>query len=137
MSTGTLPCAVGDWVFHDFELSQITAMEDGRVTGVTTDVISSCSHDMACVPLTRRQLLLANECRHAYRELHQRAGLLDLNYPDLHREYVQRWYAAAQLPETTPLDEALHPLREFTAQLLARVDQLHAETHAGVRLLRR
>lgn len=107
---------VGDWVYHDFELGQITEMEGERVVGFSTGIMSTAGNNLNAVPLAMPMKRIAEEFEFHSKRIH-RDGSPGLNYPDIHRWLVTAWLEAC---EATDLKPHYDKLREFSQTVLRK-----------------
>ena len=86
---------VGQWVFFEYELAQITDMEEGRVTGRTNGYTRLSSHDLSdrCFPLTLATKMATDSTDYWRKKMSAASGL---NMPDIHRKLVELWVAICE-----------------------------------------
>lgn len=92
---------VGDWCFYEAQLAVIEEMEDERVRSVSTGYINTSGNDLSdcCFPLSKHVVRVSGEVEHAQREIRSESGPVNLNWPDIHRQFVGLWIAACNSPE--------------------------------------
>lgn len=121
MTTSTAtPFKVGDWVFCEFQLSQIDEIEDGRVTNISTGYIEMGSNDLndRCFPLTKDMLRISGEFEFASKRIH-REGHAGLNYPDIKRWMVDHWAATCRhVDDVSAVKRDYERLHEFVNAML-------------------
>lgn len=109
---------IGDWVFCEYKLQQISAMQHtNTITGVSDGMFSMSSNNLndRCFALTLRGNAISQRFAAINQELHRLPG--NLNHPDFHRYLVGLWSEAMRAqdePESARkyLDEAEIFLKE-------------------------
>lgn len=115
---------VGDWVYFEFQLGQITKMEEDRVVGVTTGYIQTGGNDMGarCKPLSVPMKVVAGEYEKASSQLHAE-GSCGLNYPEIATWLVNAWLRACDhVDDNEALARDFLELREFVRAVLRKQD---------------
>lgn len=132
------PYKVGDWLFCEFKLQQVTDIENGHVSGVTDGWVRGCGRfDDLCFPLDLEVKRISGAYEAWSTRLH-RDGLPNLNYPDIHRWLVSHWCkTCAGRADQNFVTRQLGELEAFAKDILRRCDELRQERVAqGVKLFR-
>lgn len=131
---------VGDWVWCEYKLQQIAEMNGERVTSVSDGYFSHGSRDLSdrCFPLDMSAKLVSEGYAAAYARIREKAGALNLNYPDLHWWFVDAWcIAMGGRNVADSLKASYARLHEFEHKVIAACEA--ARRHAvvdGVSLFR-
>lgn len=95
--------SVGEWIFCEFELSNILEMRAGRVTEVTTGHVRRSSFDMSdrCFPLNESIKRISDYVLYYSDRIHRDGCSVRLNFPDIHRWLVGDWAASCEGTQTS------------------------------------
>lgn len=134
MENTTMKFAVGDWVFCEFTLQQITEITDERVTRVTDGSFSHSAYSLnqRCVPLTVRMKWIAYEYERVSTML-SKHGAAGLNFPEIHAWLVSEWSLACAAGDDDLLGERLRRLNQFKIDILCKQ---RIDSGYGFKLLR-
>jgi hypothetical protein len=127
----------GDWCFCEFKLQQIVRVDESRITEVSDGNFSLSSYDLSdkCYPLDLSVKRISDTVAYFSDELHKTK--LNLNFPDLNREWVRRWCEMCDVrKDTEKLRKMYKDLEDFYTAILGRVTTLKTEEVSGVRLFR-
>lgn len=81
----------GDWVYYEFDLCQVDKVKEGQVTEVGNGIISTSGTDLLCYPLTKQIKYVSTFVMGKEKDLREKTANSNLNWPDLHQEFVKRW----------------------------------------------
>lgn len=129
---------VGDWCFYEFQLSVIEAVDPERgVTSVSTTYVSCGGHDIFCMPLSKDAKRWSDHVKYVKDEVRQAAGSMNLNWPDLHRAFVQMWIDGAEhFANRDAMQAKYDKVTTFGNEIRESIKSArHAEV-GGVRLMR-
>lgn len=102
---------VGDWVLHDYEIGQLTAVrqyDHGITVDVSTGVICSGTNLDRVWQLTLWRKTVAESVERYARKLRDLPGGCDLNWPDIHRllsQYAEIGYKICGLVDYRTRDQ--------------------------------
>lgn len=105
---------VGDWGYHEFELVQVTEIDDNWVI-VTTGRIESCGN-INLYPLSIGSKLTSEYVSY-YKEELRKVGR-NLNWPDIHRKYVSMWKDIVEETDDKRREELHYDVRNFTSRCI-------------------
>lgn len=117
---------VGEWVFCEFKLQQITRVVNGEVCGVSDGHVA-CGGNVTdrCMPLTMDIKCISNNYERTYQAIHQK-GKTGLNYPAIHNWLVREWVAACAAARAgaarVVLTRSFEILGEFEQAVLNKQD---------------
>lgn len=131
---------VGDWCFCEFKLCQIGRMEGNKVIEITTGWVRMNSSDLSdrCFPMSLAVKTFSESVDAEYERL--RKASKNLNFPDLHREYVRRWVDICDCLMEDDIETANELFKEvvwFTDKVLEKVETLKDITVCGINILRK
>jgi hypothetical protein len=128
---------IDDWVFCEFELSQIKEMNGNRITSITTGQISMSGYDLSdrCFPLALEFKVASDTASYWSKKIHElkNAGL---NHPDIHRELVSRWVDICESANSPNVKDYYEKLSAFGRGICEKVESFKYEDFEGVRLFR-
>lgn len=131
---------VGDWAFFEHKLAMVKRVDaDGRVTEMSTGHFSTSSMDLRdrMFPMDLRGKCVSEEYQCQYDKLHKESRGLNLNFPDFHRWFVDKW---AECMERRHDDEvvkaAYEELNQFVRGILDAASDQRGRSVMGVGLFR-
>lgn len=131
---------IGDWVFSEYELKQITEIEGDQVTGVTCGLFShhGSSLNYCIFPLEISIKRISNEYEHWEKKVRENEGRLHLNWPDLHRWFVDHWAGTCLVrDDDEKVKERYVRLREFCHAVIDKCLQEKTVEVDGIALFRK
>ena len=83
---------VNDFVFHEFELKQITKIENGNITDLTDGYfhINGNNLNFFCFELNIKVKVISDVYKNIYDKIHK-FKVNGLNYPEIHGYLVHEW----------------------------------------------
>ena len=119
---------VNDWVWFEFELNQIKTMIGSKITELSTGVIRGYSTDFSdnVFPLTTVNKLISETYKRQYERLKDECRFANLNWPDIHRWFVQHWATTCRekpVPGTAGTYQDAYFIHRYE-ELYAFVDQV-------------
>jgi hypothetical protein len=129
----------GDFIFFEFELSQIEEMKNKRITQVSTGHIQCSGQDLsyACRPLSMDIKVISDNFEYYSDKFHQSKFSHILNYPDIHRKLVEMWTLACDTKNDDDLTKSLDDLRSFYNKTIEMCEETRASCVNGVRVIGR
>lgn len=127
---------VGEWVYCEFELGQIVAMEGQRITEFSDGSFRHGSYDLVgrCFPLSVKLKLISEEYAYWNSRLHKE-GANGLNYPDIHRWLVEHWVKTCAKPDNKEWrKQRYEELARFCEGILDKCQDFKHASVCGVRL---
>lgn len=112
---------------------------DGRVTQMSDGFFSTSSLDLRdrMFPMDLRGKCVSDEYQSQYDKLHKESRGVNLNFPDFHRWFVEKW---AECMERRHDDEvvkaAYEELNQFVRGILDDVSDQRERSVMGVRIVR-
>lgn len=130
----------GDWVFCEFELSQIKEVDDNaNITDVSNGSIRTGGRDLnsKCYPLDLKVKVLSEHVKDWSDRLHD-LECNSLNYPDIHKKLVQKWCEMCDNREDQDkMREKMNELDEFCRTIVDKVNnELRQEEVGDVKLFK-
>jgi hypothetical protein len=127
----------GDWCFCEFKLQQVQEVTKGRVTEVSDGHFRHGGNDLSdrCAALTMRNKMISDDFKYWSDKLYALNNNA-LNYPDLHRELVDRWVTVCGTTTDAVCTQLLKDLSEFCEEVIKEVAGTKVVTVKGVRLFR-
>jgi len=126
-----------DFVFFEFELSQIQDAEQGEVVEISTGFVNVSGRYLSdrCFSLSLKQIRISHLFRRISNEIHQyKTGL---NYPDIHRKLVELWVKASSCIDNVPeCNKILESLSDFKIKIIEANKSLRDVYIDGVKLYR-
>jgi len=129
---------VGDWCFSNFELCQVKRISDGRVTEVSTGIISRSGHDLteSCFPLEMKIKRISGSVEYWYKKLHE-LHHLNLNYPDIVRSLEERWIEMCHAKDDDKAVSAMYEnLQSFCRQIIEMANSMKDKRVEGIAIMR-
>lgn len=129
---------VGDWVFFDFELHQITRMDGDRVTGVTNGFLKGASNSFSdrVFPLDLRIKVISDNFLGQKEKLMAIRGA-NLNFPDIVRWLSSKWADTCREKDNTEVvNTAIRELDAFAREIRDACESLGDTEIGGVRIFR-
>lgn len=130
----------GDWCFFEHKLAMVKEVAaDGRVTEISDGYFSTGSFDLRdrMFPMDLRGKCISDEYRSQYDKLHKESRGVNLNFPDFHRWFVDKW---AKCMKRRNDDEVVkvsyEELNRFVRGILDAVSNQRKRSVMGVRLMR-
>jgi hypothetical protein len=124
---------LNDFCFWEYELVQITEIKDGRIREVTTGYISAGSSDFSdrILPITIKTKIISE----AFKEYSNRLHSMNcgLNYPDIHRYLVNKWYEACLLNNNEAIKIIYDEINKFILDLK---EITYSKTVNGIKVFR-
>lgn len=134
------PWKVGDWCFSEFQLKQIKEVHPERgVSSVTTGTIVSSGWNTFCVPLSLEAKVWSESVEYWEDEIRRKEGGRNLNWPDLHRKFVELWEegCAGLGTEKAGTMQAHHnKVRDFARGVLDQLETSRSLQADGVPIFR-
>ena len=131
---------VGDWAFFEHKLAIVKRVEaDGRVTEMSTGHFSTSSIDLRdCMfPMDLRGKCVSDEYQSQYDKLHKESGGLNLNFPDFHRWFVEKWSECMECRhDDEVVKTAYEELNQFVRGILDAISDQRGRSVMGVGLFR-
>lgn len=126
-----------DWCFCEFELSQITDMKEGRITGVTTGIISHGGYELndRCFPITMHVKLCSDHISGLHDKLHKE-GSINLNHPDIAREWVRIWVSGCETDTKENREQLYKEGSDFYKSIMESVRNIREITTNGINVFR-
>lgn len=135
---------VGDWMFFEFKLSYIKAMELSRITEVSDGGFSTSGHSLEdrVFPLCVKIKNISDNYSDFYTELHK-SDFNGMNWPDIHRWFVEHWAETCKVEKFKDVDaekdfyrKRYSEVRDFVNQFRENYSEMKRKTIGGVNLLR-
>jgi len=129
----------GEWCFYDFELCQVTEVEENRITEVQDGIATHSGSDLSetCYPLEMSVKRISDSVAYWSDKFHELKNNA-LNHPDLHRELIEMWVELCENRDNEArLRKLYDKLNDFGRSVLQRVHELSLEEVGGVYLFRR
>lgn len=126
----------GDWCFHDYELVQILEVDGGRITEVSDGSFRKCGNSLDVQPLSLRNNRLCDYWTYYERELRKAEGRTNLNWPDIHRYFVDTWNQACLTETNEGLVAIQDTLKKFVDTAIAEILGAKQKEIDGVGLFR-
>lgn len=118
--------SLGDWVLCEFEVQQITGMEEDRMTSVSDGTGTLSSYDLSdkVFPLTLRNKADSAYFKYLYDKLIKEYNLPGLNYPEIHRKFVSVWKETMQIPDEFRKGRGvlLQEIQEFFSEIVKKIE---------------
>ncbi len=127
---------VGDFIFCEHELQQITEMKDDKIAGVSNGCISMYSNSLndECFELSLRNKNISNEFHKVYKDLHK-LNARSLNYPDLCRYLVVKWCECVEAKDED-IRQKYEELYQWYKEIEDTINESRKRTVDGVRVYR-
>lgn len=128
---------LGDWVFSDFELCQIDDMEEDRVTGVCTGMVSRSSRSLTCFPITMATKRATDTVSYWWAKIQEQKGQ-NWNHPALHHKLESFWRAlcSTDSKDLVKLNEIHSEMHTFVTDVLKQMAEMKELVVHGIPLLR-
>ena len=138
------PCSpswkVGDWAFFEHKLAIVKEVSaDGRVTEMSDGYCSTSYLDLRdrMFPMDIRGKRVSDEYNTQYQRLHKESHGQNLNFPDFHRWFVEKWAECMEhRHEDDVVKAAFDELNQFVRGILESVSDQRERSVMGVRLMR-
>jgi hypothetical protein len=130
---------VGDWCYYEFELHQVKETEEDRITSVSDGFALTGSHDISnyCFPVEMEVKKISDEVSNWYKDVRKAAGISNINYPQIHRKFVDLWRNICENRNNDKLYEKYwDELCTFGNDLLRKLRDMGLEEVDGIRILR-
>lgn len=132
---------VGDWVFFDYKLGQITEINERGWWSVSDGCgeTSGARLSERCFPLDLQGQRLSDYFQYYTGKIREKEGSINLNWPDIHEKSVQNWVRCMEVRNTVggPLAKRQEEARQFFEEVISLTETARAmKTESGIRLLR-
>lgn len=127
-----------DWCFFEFKLVQVREVKDGCVQSVVDGKFQHSGLDLSdrCYPMELSIKAISDSVAFYYDELHKIKSL-NLNYPDLNREYIRRWVELCDnRKDECKMKRLWESLRNFHQGIIETVNQTKQTEIEGVQIFR-
>ncbi len=130
------PLKKGTWVAYEFDVWMLKEDEgkDGHVNISNATIQTWINVRENCFPLTLRARAISNYFEHYEDALRDKTRNVNINWPDIHRYYVEVWRAAMRAPNNENLIKLQDKVRDFNAEVQLQLENV--KTVDGVRLFR-
>jgi len=129
--------SVGEFIFFEFELSQIKKMNAEEVWEVTDGMFGCSGRCLTerCVPLTLRNKVISDHFKYISKKIHD-LNSNNLNYPDIHRSLVDMWIKACNTKNEEEIKEIYNQSENLKDKILERCQVMKQEEVCGIKLFR-
>ncbi len=116
----------GDMCFFEFELSQVKEVTGGEITEVSTGYFRTStggSFNDRSFPITLGVKLISEAYASWSKEIHTK-GLMELNFPDIHRWLVSHWGKTCRKPDDKEgIARRYEELQDFAQEILGKCQE--------------
>ena len=136
--------SVGDWVYFEYKLNQITRMDGDHIREVSDGFsnLSSGGNGLAdrCMPLDMDVKRISYSFD-AYEERIREEALSDLNYPDINNKMVEMWVDICDCrSDKKVVADKFEVVGEFVEEIIRKCKEIRRMEVGGaseIRLIRR
>ena len=127
---------VGDWLFCEFKLQQVTRVEGSQITEVSDGNFCHSSNGLnaQCFPLEMKVKLISDSFKYWSAKLHKE-GNRSLNYPDIHCWLVDKWANTCEhRGDDVYVEKSISELNRWAGEILQRCNELKYVVLEGVKI---
>lgn len=128
---------IGDEIYYCFEHSKIKRMDGDRIREVSDGDFSTNAYDLSnhCIPVNKTSKYLSEEFYFHYNQIHDASGVFNLNFPDIHEWFSNKWAEACR-STSEKQEKIIDELHDFSEGMLNYIKKCKLDTVCGVRVFR-
>ncbi len=128
----------GEWCFFEFELHQIKKLHAGRISEVSTGIVTQASYDLydRCFPLNADIKIKSDQVA-LWKSKIKALEANSLNWPDIHEEFTRIWMELCNItPKALKTATVYQELADFSNSIIKQVENMRYEKANGVKIFR-